>query len=191
MFLHSHSYTNKREECAILENWKKELEKIKEVTEKEVLKIRKEEKELRDRHKEDSRRIMSLIHSQLKAVEEIFKIKGEKGSCQPKIEKWADNEIGLLLPIVVTVANTTLQHRIYPEIRFNLVLTDEGYEVVVEWRVYQSEFADYACSIFGRHRVHIPPPVRIQEVQKEINAFLERRSQAIIDFEKYLTKISR
>ena len=152
------------------ENWKKELRKIKKMTKKKVLEIRKREELLRDKYKEDAKRIMDLIYSQLKVVEEIFKEKG----LLPKIRRY-ENSIEMCCPFVVYG-----ELRFLPSISFHLLLTNEGYNVMVSYLMGGGGAVELLRSIFGYEKIVIPSPVRIEDIQKEIKAFLQKRSQAIV-----------
>lgn len=101
------------------DEWINKIKKIKMETEKQIKDIRSGEEEFREKYKDQKKKIIEMIYSQLKPLEETFK------SEKPKIERshWG---VSLSLPIVHENTHYT------SGIHFYLKLTDKGYGVDVK-----------------------------------------------------------
>lgn len=168
------------------EDWEKELKEIKEATKKEIMEIREKEEELREKHKEDVEKILDLIYSQLKPVEETFRKEGREESYQPKIVRHP-HAIYLSLPITPESMRSPGHYTtIGLTIGFGLLLTDEGYGVKVTKDIY-----DHTKDRTFRTEGYISPPVDVDGIQKEIRDFLRDRRFAIKMLEEKMQRLKR
>jgi len=162
------------------EDWKRELERIKETTEKGVIEARKREDASREKYKRDVERVIELINSQLEPVAETFREEGREEADQPKIAKYP-NGIRLSLPVVHK--NT----RIGLGISFDLTLSDEGYVIRAK---ATKDMYDQIRDKVGQTSEYISP-VEPDNIQKEIKDFLLSRSSTIKVLEEREIRMKR
>ena len=163
----------------MMSDWKAELEKVKKATEEEIKETRKKEDELRKKYEGQKEKIIDLIYSQLKPVEETFREEGKDEIDQPKIKKYYDG-ISLSLPIVHEGT-----HRGFG-INFDLRFTDKGYAVRTRKSGYD-HVQDRAFTSEG----FIDAPVEIGKIRGEIRSFLGDRAFAIKMLEEKRKRMAR
>ena len=147
--------------------WKAELEKVKKATEEEIKEVRRKEEELREKHKGEREKIIEMIYSQLKPVEETFREEGKEETDQPKIKKYPGG-ISLSLPIVHQQTHTGFS------ISFDLRLTDKGYAVTTRKSGY-----DHTTDRVFTSEGFVEAPVEMGKIRSEIRDFIGNRSSAI------------
>jgi hypothetical protein len=141
------------------EDW---LSKIKQEKQKEddikaeVEADKKAWEEHREKHKDEAKRIIELLNSELRKVAEVYTDSSMRDMDKPKVEG-NDQYVQLSIPIVRTGLYQGYS------ISFSLKLTEKG----------------YGLNIFGGSSSFIPPPVTLEEIQKEAIYFLQRRSEEV------------
>ena len=149
------------------DEWGAKLRKMKEETEKEIRETRYEEQHLREKYKDEPTKIIELLRTNLKKVEEVFKESAQQESYQPTIESGSWGEC-LSLPIIRLGTHAGLK------ICFFLHLTNKGYGLRVSRDMYDW-MNDKSYETSG----YIRPPVTAGAIQKEVSDFLEARNNTI------------
>lgn len=144
-------------------DWKKQLEHIKQETKDEIRKGSMMEKELRQKYEGLKEKLLEMIQSQLVPVVETFRDKNQNKVDQPKIEK-TSSSISLRFPI--KSGPTTL----HLSIEFGFVLTDNGYAVTT-----RTEDFDFVQQRGFKHDGRIDPPITVTIIQSKIAAYIQNR----------------
>jgi hypothetical protein len=110
----------------------------------------------REKHKDEAKRIMESLNSELRKVAEVYTDSSKQDFDKPKVEG-NDRYVQLSLPIVRTGLYQGYS------ISFMLNLTEKG----------------YGLNVSGGSSNFIPPPVTLEAIQKEVMYFLQRRSEEV------------
>jgi hypothetical protein len=110
----------------------------------------------REKHKDEAKKIIELLNSELKKVAEVYTEPSMRDFDKPKVEG-SDQFVQLSAPIVRTGSYQGYS------ISFMLKLTEKG----------------YGLSVSGGSGNFIPPPVTLEAIQKEVLSFLQRRREEV------------
>jgi hypothetical protein len=110
----------------------------------------------REKHKDEAKRIIELLNSELRKVAEVYTDSTIQDYDKPKVEG-NDQYVRLSIPIVRTGLFQSYG------ISFSLKLSEQG----------------YGLNVFGGNSNFIPPPVTLEAIQKEIMYVLQRRSEEV------------
>ena len=110
----------------------------------------------RENHKDEAKRIIEWLNSELRKVAEVYTDPSMQDINKPKVGG-SDQYVQLSIPIVRTGLYQGYS------ISFSLKLAEKG----------------YGLNVFGGSCGFIPPPVTLEAIQKEVLYFLQRRSEMV------------
>ena len=152
--------------------WKAELERLKRLPTEETNRVQKKEVSVADSHKDELKKLMALLKSQLVPVVEVFREKGKTKTQQPHIHEHNDG-----YTLVLPVAEKDIKPIIL-RLQFEFSLTENG----------------YVLKTIGETEKNAPAPEKIIEapfteerMRDEIRDFLRRRRNIILKLKKRKT----
>jgi len=157
------------------DEWVEEIKRMKEETEKKIQKARSEEEALREKYKEDIKKILDLIKAQCAPVVDTFK--------DPSKWEWQQPEFGVSETAKAAWIRVPLAFPTSLTLSFRLVLTDKGYSVEV-----RKQFYDEVKNRTGSSTGHIHPSVKEDSIRSEIRNFLKDRNDALERLEQKRSK---
>jgi len=153
------------------DEWVEEIKRMKEETEKRIQKARTEEEVLREKYKEDIKKILDLIKTQCAPVVDTFK--------DPSKWEWQQPEFGMSETAKAAWIRVPLAFPTSLTLSFRLVLTDKGYSAEV-----RKQFYDDVKNTTDSSTGHIQPPVKEDSIRSEIRNFLKDRNNALEKLEE-------
>jgi hypothetical protein len=159
------------------QDWKSELERLKQQPINEISKMEKEEQKLRESHATDLKRLMNVVQSQLTPVLEVFRENdGRAENQQPHLEK---NSNGYMLGLpIIERGRAPVNLRL----SFEFHLTKDGYVLKVK--------RDTEESIACPERT-IEAPITKEKIQNEVKGLIVERNNILTKRAKDLLRIQR